>query len=387
MTARLILFADALFNRPLLSLAAGDKAALTARLLLALHPRVFTQLAALSAYGYRLALVVEQEEHCALLNGGFKQFCAHEGISLRTVLTAAEFALQCRHADFFASTDDETSAVLRIHGEQSRKWLNAEAIQAVASPVFADNAGNAEKAAAVADPFTALLPPPSVYVLKGSSQAAAELSTDGHTLTVSSWTELRRALTGRPRIVTMRRSTTETAIWLSLNLDGEGQAQISTGLHFLDHMLNNFAKHAEVDLNLHAQGDLQVDEHHSIEDTALLLGAALRRALGGKQGIGRYAFSVPMDESAAECLLDLSGRSYVCWDAHFKRERVGDFPTELAKHFFESLATAGAFNLQLKLRGENDHHQLEAGFKAFARCLRLAKKRSGEALPSTKGAL
>ncbi|BBM89041.1 hypothetical protein COTS27_00729 [Spirochaetota bacterium] len=201
------------------------------------------------------------------------------------------------------------------------------------------------------------------------------------------WEQLAQNIMTRSRIVTVRRTTKETDIALALNLDGTGKSNIRTGLHFFNHMLENFAKHAQFDLNVAVEGDLHVDEHHTIEDTAIVLGTALKKALGGKQGITRYAFSLPMDESSATCLLDLSGRAYTVWQDQLKRERVGDFPIELVRHFFETLATAGAFNLHLTLAGANDHHQIESGFKALAKCFREASHRIGTVVPSTKGGL
>src|SRR5690606_35970094 len=162
---------------------------------------------------------------------------------------------------------------------------------------------------------------------------------------------------------------------------------IATGLPFFDHMLEQIGKHGGIALEVSVEGDLHIDEHHTVEDTALVLGQALRQALGDKRGIGRYRFTLPMDETLASVALDLGGRPYLVFEGAFRRERVGDLPTELVPHFFRSLCDAAAMNLHLTLRGDNDHHQVEAAFKALARALRQAVRREGSELPSTKGAL
>ncbi|MBA0412810.1 bifunctional histidinol-phosphatase/imidazoleglycerol-phosphate dehydratase, partial [Stenotrophomonas maltophilia] len=161
----------------------------------------------------------------------------------------------------------------------------------------------------------------------------------------------------------------------------------ATGLPFFDHMLEQIGKHGGFALDIQAEGDLHIDEHHTIEDTGLALGQALREALGDKRGIGRYGFTLPMDETLASAALDFSGRPYFVFEGEFKRERVGDMPTELVPHFFRSLCDASGLNLNLQVRGDNDHHKVEACFKALARALRPALARQGTALPSTKGAL
>ncbi len=191
-----------------------------------------------------------------------------------------------------------------------------------------------------------------------------------------------------PRTGFVRRTTSETDIAVHVDLDGQGRASIHTGLGFLDHMLDQIARHSGIDLTVRASGDLHIDEHHTIEDTAITLGEALARALGDKRGIARFGFTAPMDDAIARVALDLSGRSWLVWKVDFARERVGDVPTEMFSHFFKSLTDAAAMNLNVEAEGENDHHVIESVFKAFARALGQAVSHTGStALPSTKGAL
>jgi imidazoleglycerol-phosphate dehydratase/histidinol-phosphatase len=207
------------------------------------------------------------------------------------------------------------------------------------------------------------------------------------------WDVIAEFLTDRrtaSRYARVQRITRETRIEIHLDLDGSGREALNTGLGFFDHMLNQLAKHGGLDLGVEVQGDLHIDEHHTIEDTALALGEAVRKALGGKRGIRRYGFwSLPMDEALAHAALDFSGRPWLVWNAAIPRERVGDFPVEMAEHFFKSFCDAAGCNLHLRIEGRNAHHMIEAGFKAFARALRMACERlPGETeVPSTKGVL
>ena len=202
-----------------------------------------------------------------------------------------------------------------------------------------------------------------------------------------SWVEIAHDLLDSPRVAEVLRETGETRIRVRVDLDGGANADVHTGLGFFDHMLEQIARHAHFDLRLRCDGDLQTDEHHTIEDSALALGEALRRALGDKRGIGRYGFCLPMDESLANASLDLSGRAHFVFDGTFPRERVGEVPTELVPHFFRSLCEAMGANLHLGVRGENVHHMVEACFKVVARCLGQAIRVEGSDLPSTKGRL
>jgi imidazoleglycerol-phosphate dehydratase/histidinol-phosphatase len=202
-----------------------------------------------------------------------------------------------------------------------------------------------------------------------------------------SWSEIAHALCTSPRVAEVTRNTRETRIAVRVDLDAGAHAEIHTGLGFFDHMLEQIAKHGGFDLRLRCDGDVGVDEHHTIEDSALALGQALRDALGDKRGIGRYGFTLPMDESLASATLDLSGRPYLVFEGNFPRERVGEVPTELVPHFFRSLCETLGANLHLSVRGDNAHHMVEACFKAFARTLRQAIRVVGDDLPSTKGVL
>jgi imidazoleglycerol-phosphate dehydratase/histidinol-phosphatase len=202
-----------------------------------------------------------------------------------------------------------------------------------------------------------------------------------------SWEAIAHELLDRPRTATVTRNTKETRITVSVDLDRAAEPKAHTGLGFFDHMLEQIGKHGGFALELSCDGDTHIDEHHTIEDCALAMGQALRQALGDKRGIGRYGFTLPMDESLASAALDLSGRPYFVFEGSFPRERVGEVPTELVPHFFRSLCETLGANLHLSVRGENAHHMVEACFKVVARALRQALRREGSELPSTKGAL
>ncbi|MDQ3289532.1 MAG: bifunctional histidinol-phosphatase/imidazoleglycerol-phosphate dehydratase HisB [Pseudomonadota bacterium] len=201
------------------------------------------------------------------------------------------------------------------------------------------------------------------------------------------WPAIAHELADAPRTAIVQRNTRETQVRVSIDLDRSADPQVRTGLGFFDHMLEQIGKHGGFALELTCEGDLHIDEHHTIEDSALALGQALREALGDKRGIGRYGFTLPMDETLASAALDFSARPYLVFEGSFQRERVGDMPTELVPHFFRSLCETAGLNLNLKVHGDNDHHKVEACFKAVARALRQALRREGRELPSTKGAL
>lgn len=201
------------------------------------------------------------------------------------------------------------------------------------------------------------------------------------------WAGIAHELADAPRRAAVQRNTKETRVRIGIDLDRVAEPKVATGLPFFDHMLEQIGKHGGFALEVETQGDLHIDEHHTVEDTALALGQALREALGDKRGIGRYGFTLPMDETLASAALDFSGRPWLVFEGEFRREKVGDLPTELVPHFFRSLCDSAGLNLHLSVRGDNDHHKIEAAFKALARALRQAIRREGKELPSTKGAL
>jgi imidazoleglycerol-phosphate dehydratase/histidinol-phosphatase len=204
------------------------------------------------------------------------------------------------------------------------------------------------------------------------------------------WNEMATFLCQQRAPVTLSRKTLETDIFVSLNLDGIGNYNHQTGLGFFNHMLDQLAKHSGIDLSVTVSGDLHIDEHHTIEDTALALGAAFKKALGDKRGIERYGFFIlPMDDALAQVAIDFSGRPWLVWNASFLREKVGDLPTEMVYHFFKSFSDAAACNINILVSGENEHHKIEALFKSFAKAIKMAVKKDPENhdLPSTKGLL
>ena len=217
----------------------------------------------------------------------------------------------------------------------------------------------------------------------------SELGNSEATFEAENWDQIAEFLFAGERKATVARKTKETDINISINLDGNGKANISTGLGFFDHMLEQIAKHGGIDLDIAVKGDLHVDEHHTIEDTAIALGEALYIALGNKRGIERYGYSLPMDDCLCSAVLDFGGRAWLVWDAEFKREKIGEMPTEMFLHFFKSLSDAAKMNLNIKAEGDNEHHKIEGIFKALARALKMAIKRDiyKYELPSTKGML
>ncbi len=208
-------------------------------------------------------------------------------------------------------------------------------------------------------------------------------------LSTTSWAGIYALLKLGNRRARVHRQTKETDILIELDLDGTGAANINTGLGFFDHMLEQIAPHSRSDLSIKVTGDLHIDEHHTIEDTALALGEAFRQAFGNKLGIERYGFHLPMDDVLAQVALDFGGRPWIVWDASFKREKIGDMPTEMFFHFFKSFSDAAQCNLNIKVEGDNEHHKIEAIFKALAKAILMAKRRDARSaqLPSTKGVL
>jgi len=225
----------------------------------------------------------------------------------------------------------------------------------------------------------------------GSTEALDKHETllDVIILETQKWEDIYNLLKAGSRKINHVRKTNETDITINLDLDGTGKAKIETGLNFFDHMLDQIARHGSVDLEVIAKGDLHIDEHHTIEDTGIALGEAFAKGLGNKLGIERYGFCLPMDDCLAQVAIDFGGRNWIVWDADFKREKVGDMPTEMFYHFFKSFSDAAKCNLNIKAEGDNEHHKIEAIFKAFAKAIKMAIKRDAEkmVLPSTKGLL
>lgn len=203
------------------------------------------------------------------------------------------------------------------------------------------------------------------------------------------WEEIYQRLLLKDRKVTLTRNTKETKIAIALNLDGSGQSTIDTGIAFFDHMLDQLARHGQMDISIQTKGDLEVDEHHTIEDTAIALGETFALALGNKLGIERYGFTLPMDDALAQVAIDFGGRNWLVWEAEFKREMIGKMPTEMFFHFFKSFADGAKANINIKAEGDNEHHKIEVIFKAFAKAIKVAVKRDSSKmiLPSTKGML
>jgi len=221
------------------------------------------------------------------------------------------------------------------------------------------------------------------------AEEASEGLTDSIALKTTTWEAIYKFLKLEQRITVKKRTTHETDISLSLNLDGSGKSEISTGILFFDHMLDQLARHGGMDILLQVKGDLEVDEHHTIEDTAIVLGEAFAAALGNKLGIERYGFCLPMDDCLAQVAIDFGGRNWLVWEAAFHREMIGKMPTEMFLHFFKSFSDGAKANINIKAEGDNEHHKIEAIFKAFAKAIKVAVKRDPEKmiLPSTKGSL
>ncbi len=235
----------------------------------------------------------------------------------------------------------------------------------------------------------------AIWLNNDANLGAAEISNDmselhsSIALETTNWKFVYEYLRIGQRVIHHVRNTNETKIKVELNLDGKGITSIKTGLHFFDHMLDQLGRHSGIDLSVMVDGDLHIDEHHTIEDTAIALGEAFATALGDKKGIGRYGFCLPMDDSLAQVAIDFGGRNWLVWSAGFKREKIGDMPTEMFYHFFKSFSDASKSNLNIKVEGDNEHHKIESIFKALAKSIKMAIKRDVDnmQLPSTKGIL
>ena len=235
----------------------------------------------------------------------------------------------------------------------------------------------------------------AIWLKSDSSLGADQVSDSIHSLQSSvvlettDWKRVYEFLKTGSRVIKHERNTNETKISIEISLDGTGKSQIETGLNFFNHMLEQLSRHSGIDLTLNVIGDLQIDEHHTIEDTAIALGEAFQKALGDKRGIERYGFMLPMDDCLAQVAIDFGGRNWLVWDASFKREKIGDMPAEMFYHFFKSFSDAAKCNLNIKAEGENEHHKIESIFKALAKSIKMALKRDVEnmQLPTTKGIL
>jgi imidazoleglycerol-phosphate dehydratase/histidinol-phosphatase len=229
----------------------------------------------------------------------------------------------------------------------------------------------------------------AIYLQDDKSALVDKGLEDYCALATRDWDKIAEFLFAGERVAEVRRKTNETDIYIKVDLDGSGKCNISTGLGFFDHMLEQIGKHGSLDLTIQVKGDLEVDEHHTIEDTAISLGDCLGKALGDKRGIERYGYCLPMDDCLCQVALDFGGRPWLVWDAEFKREKIGEMPTEMFLHFFKSLSDAARMNLNIKAEGQNEHHKIEGIFKALARAIKMAVKRDiyHFEVPSSKGSL
>ncbi|HEU4555952.1 MAG TPA: bifunctional histidinol-phosphatase/imidazoleglycerol-phosphate dehydratase HisB [Chitinophaga sp.] len=347
------------------------------------YPKVFTYMAKIAAeLDYELVMVSNQdgmgtesfpEAHFWLVQNKIIQAFENEGVYFKAVHIDRTFPHENAPTrkpgtgmltQYFSSDYDLANSFVigdRITDVQLAKNLGAKAIWM--------NEGTGLGSAEIKDAVADLQP---VIALE---------STD--------WGKIYEFLKLGLRTVTHKRTTKETDIAISLNLDGKGQASIETGLGFFDHMLEQIARHGNIDLTVKAIGDLHIDEHHTIEDTGLALGEAMAKALADKRGMERYGFCLPMDDCLAQVAIDFGGRNWLVWDAKFNREKIGEMPTEMFFHFFKSFSDAAKCNLNIRAEGENEHHKIEAIFKAFAKAVKMAVRRDplNLQLPSTKGVL
>ena len=323
-------------------------------------PGVFAALAKLQAAGYRLAMVTNQDglgtDSFPLSDFERTQQFIVDSFASQGIVFDEIFVCPHRKNDGCDCRKPKTSLVDR--------WVAERKIDLAASAMVGDRDTDLEFG-------------------RNLGVQAFKLSLTG--TPAETWPAIVASIVARRALI--ERVTRETAIKVSVDLDAEGPIHAQTGIGFFDHMLEQIAKHGGFALRLECQGDLQVDEHHTVEDCALALGEALRKALGDKRGIGRYGFLLPMDEARAQVAIDLSGRSYAVFEGKFSRDQVGGLPTELVPHFFRSLADSLGAAIHVSVTGDNTHHQVESCFKAVGRALRVALRREGEELPSTKGVL
>ncbi len=288
------------------------------------------------------------------------------------------------------STPEENSPNRKPRTGMLGKYINNPDYDLAGSFVIGDRYTDVEMAYNLGCKAILLQPDKSSLRLKseGGETEVAGLE-DVCVLATTDWDKVTEFLFAGERTAEVHRVTNETDVYVWLNLDGTGNCEVQTGLGFFDHMLEQIGRHGGMDLTIHVKGDLQVDEHHTIEDTAIALGECLYQALGSKRGIERYGFSLPMDDCLCQVCLDFGGRPWLVWDAEFHREKIGEMPTEMFLHFFKSLSDNARMNLNIKAEGENEHHKIEGIFKALARALKMAVKRDiyHYQLPSSKGVL
>jgi len=326
---------------------------------LALLPHVVPSLLALLAHGYRLVMITNQD-----------------GLGTASFPTEDFEPAHRKMLDLFASQGIRFDDVLICPHLPGDGCTCRKPHLGLVRPYLTDANVDREKSAVIGDRSSDL------DLASNMGIRGLRVGPEGH-----DWPALVELLTALPRTAQVSRTTKETQIEISVNLDGQGQSTIDTGIGFFDHMLEQISRHGGLDLQVAVQGDLHVDAHHTVEDTALALGEALRRALGDKVGIARYGFLLPMDEALARVALDLSGRPFLTFDAVWPAPRVGGLDTELVPHFFSSLSQTLGCTLNIHITGENTHHMVEATFKGFARALGQAIEKSGQGLPSTKGTL
>ena len=349
------------------------------------YPEVFTYLSKIAReLDYEIVMVTNQDglgtesfpetDFWPIQNFIIKTF-ANEGVEFSDVLIDRTFAKDN------ASTRKPNTGLLR------KKFIDNQDYNLNNSFMVGDRLTDVE--------FALNFGGKGIFIDNHEELAADEVANDKSevekhiALKTNSWKEIYEFLKLQDRTAEIERKTNETDIKIELNLDGTGNSEISTGIAFFDHMLDQLARHGQMDLKIAVKGDLEVDEHHTIEDTAIALGEVFSKALGNKLGIERYGFCLPMDDCLAQAAIDFGGRNWLVWEAEFKREMIGKMPTEMFYHFFKSFTDGAKANLNIKAEGQNEHHKIEAIFKAFAKAIKMAVKRDAEKmiLPSTKGML
>lgn len=351
---------------------------------LVFYPQVFQYLSKIAAeFDFELAMVSNQD---GLGTSAFptEHF---EPIQQHILTTLEGEGIQFNEIFIDPSMPDELSNSRKPGTGMLGKYLNNDTYDLKGSFVIGDRKTDIELAKN--------LGAQCIFINNADGSGAVDLESlpanlkDCIVLTTIDWKDIYVFLKNGLRMIEHQRITKETNIFIKANFDGIGTSDIQTGLNFFDHMLDQIARHGKIDLNIKVKGDLHIDEHHTIEDTGIALGEAFAKGLSDKRGMERYGFALPMDDAEAKVLIDFGGRSWLVWDASFKREKLGDVPTEMFFHFFKSFSDAAKCNLNIQCIGENEHHKIEAIFKAFAKAIRMAIKKDPfqDSLPSTKGVL